>query len=61
MSDKARQTRNAEVNFRGTKRSNGWHWNAIGPSDNGKHASVTDRDARPYKKTPGAAMLCFTG
>ena len=45
-----RQTRNAEVNFRGEKRSNA------------THASVTDPDARLYKKAPGAAaMLCFMG
>lgn len=44
------QTRNAEVNFRGEKRSNA------------THASVTDPDARLYKKAPGAAaMLCFMG
>ena len=62
MPDTPRQTRNAEVNFRGEKRSNGRHWNAIGPRDNGDHASVTDPDARLYKKSPGAAaMLCFMG
>lgn len=45
-----RQTRNAEVNFRGEKRSNA------------THASVTDPDARLYRKAPGAAaMLCFMG
>lgn len=50
MPDTPRQTRNAEVNFRGTKRSNA------------THASVTDPDARLYKKAPGAAaMLCFMG
>ena len=50
MSDTPRQTRNAEVNFRGTKRSNA------------THASVTDPDARLYKKAPGAAStLCFMG
>jgi transposase len=50
MSDTARQPRNAEVNFRGTKRSNA------------THASVTDPDARLYKKAPGAAAtLCFMG
>lgn len=44
------QSRNAEVNFRGEKRSNA------------THASVTDPDARLYKKAPGAAaMLCFMG
>ena len=50
MPDTARQIRNAEVNFRGEKRSNA------------THASVTDPDARLYKKAPGAAaMLCFMG
>ena len=50
MPDTARQTRNAEVNFRGTKRSNA------------THASDTDPDARLYKKAPGAAAtLCFMG
>jgi len=50
MSDTARQPRNAEVNFRGEKRSNA------------THASVTDPDARLYKKAPGAAaQLCFMG
>ena len=50
MTDTFRQTRNAEVNFRGEKRSNA------------THASVTDPDARLYKKAPGAAaMLCFMG
>jgi len=50
MPDTPRQTRNAEVNFRGEKRSNA------------THASVTDPDARLYKKAPGAAaMLCFMG
>jgi hypothetical protein len=50
MPDTPRQTRNAEVNFRGTKRSNA------------THASVTDPDARLYKKAPGAAaQLCFMG
>ena len=48
MPDTTRQTRNAEVNFRGERRSNA------------THASVTDPDARLYKKSPGAAaMLCF--
>jgi hypothetical protein len=62
MPDMPRQTRNAEVDFRGEKRSNGCHRNAIGPSDNGNHASVTDPDARLCKKSPGAsAMLCFMG
>ena len=50
MCDTPRQSRNAEVNFRGEKRSNA------------THASVTDPDARLYKKAPGAAaMLCFMG
>jgi transposase len=50
MSDTARQPRNAEVNFRGEKRANA------------THASVTDPDARLYKKAPGAAAtLCFMG
>ena len=50
MPDTARQPRNTEVNFRGEKRSNA------------THASVTDPDARLYKKAPGAAaMLCFMG
>ena len=32
------------------------------PRDNGDHASVTDPDARLYKKAPGAAaQLCFMG
>ncbi len=45
-----RQSRNAEVNFRGQRRSNA------------THASSTDPDARLYKKSPGAgAMLCFVG
>lgn len=50
MTDTPRQPRNAEVNFRGEKRSNA------------THATVTDPDARLYKKAPGAAaMLCFMG
>ena len=50
MPDTPRQPRNAEVNFRGEKRSNA------------THASVTDPEARLYKKAPGAAaMLCFMG
>jgi len=50
MPDTPRQTRNAEVNFRGEKRSNA------------THASVTDPDARLYKKAPGAAAtLCLMG
>jgi hypothetical protein len=44
------QNRNAEVDFRGEKRSNA------------THASTTDPDARLYKKSPGTgAMLCFMG
>lgn len=44
------KSRNAEVDFKGEKRSNA------------THASVTDPDARLYKKSPGAgAMLCFMG
>ena len=50
MPDTPRQPRNAEVNFRGEKRTNA------------THASVTDPDARLYKKAPGAAAtLCFMG
>lgn len=50
MPETPRQTRNAEVDYRGQKRSNA------------THASVTDPDARLYKKAPGAAaMLCFMG
>ena len=50
MTDTPRQSRNAEVNFRGEKRLNA------------THASITDPDARLYKKAPGAAaMLCFMG
>ena len=42
--------RNAEVDFKGEKRSNT------------THASVTDPDARLYKKSPGTgAVLCFMG
>lgn len=45
-----RQNRNAEVDFRGEKRSNA------------THASVTDPEARLYRKSPGSgAMLCFMG
>ena len=41
---------NAEVDFKGEKRSNA------------THASTTDPDARLYKKSPGTgAMLCFIG
>ncbi|MEO9632722.1 MAG: IS5 family transposase [Sulfitobacter sp.] len=50
MPDTPRHIRNAEVNFRGQKRSNA------------THTSVTDPDARLYKKAPGAAAtLCFMG
>lgn len=43
-------TRNAEVDFRGERRSNA------------THVSTTDPDARLYKKSPGTgAMLCFIG
>ena len=42
--------RNAEVDFKGEKRSNT------------THASVTDPDARLYNKSPGTgAVLCFMG
>lgn len=42
--------RNAEVDFRGQKRSNA------------THASITDPEARLYKKSPGVgASLCFIG
>jgi len=45
-----RQNRNGEVDFRGEKRSNA------------THASITDPEARLYKKSPGTgAMLCFIG
>lgn len=45
-----RRDRNAEVDFRGEKRSNA------------THASTTDPEARLYKKSPGTgAMLCFMG
>ena len=44
------QHRNAEVDFRGEKRSNA------------THVSTTDPEARLYKKSPGTgAMLCFIG
>jgi hypothetical protein len=46
MPDTPRQTRNAEVNFRGEKRSNA------------PHGSVTDPDARLYKKAPGPRRCC---
>ena len=42
--------RNAEVDFRGQKRSNA------------THASATDPEARLYEKSPGTgANLCFIG
>lgn len=44
------RNRNAKVGFRGERRSNT------------THASVTDPEARLFKKSPGAgAMLCFMG
>lgn len=44
------RNRNAEVDFRGERRSNA------------THASLTDPEARLFKKSPGAgAMLCFMG
>ena len=44
------RNRNAEVDFRGEKRSNA------------THASTTDSDARLFKKSAGTgAMLCFMG
>ena len=50
MSRDRRQSRNAEVDFKGETRSNA------------THASTTDPDARLYKKSPGTgAMLCFIG
>lgn len=50
MTRPVRQDRNAEVDFRGEKRSNA------------THASTTDPEARLYKKSPGAgALLCFMG
>src|SRR5580704_10709594 len=46
----ATEGRNAEVDFRGEKRSNV------------THASTTDPDARLYRKSPGqGAKLCFIG
>jgi hypothetical protein len=45
-----RHNRNAEVDFRGEKRTNA------------THVSTTDPDARLYKKSPGTgAVLCFMG
>ncbi|OBY25253.1 IS5 family transposase [Leisingera sp. JC1] len=50
MSRSSRCSRNPEVNFKGEKRSNA------------THASVSDPDARLYKKSPGTgAVLCFMG
>ena len=44
------RNRNAEVDFKGEKRSNA------------THASTTDPEARLYKKSPGTgAVLCFMG
>ena len=46
----AHKDRNAEVDFRGERRSNA------------THASTTDPEARLYKKSPGTgAILCFMG
>lgn len=50
MSRPTRRNRNAEVDFKGEKRTNA------------THASTTDPEARLYKKSPGTgAMLCFMG
>lgn len=50
MPRNSHRNRNAEVDFKGEKRSNA------------THASTTDPDARLYKKSPGTgAMLCFIG
>ncbi len=50
MPRKTSRNRNAEADFRGHTRSNA------------THASVTDPQARLYKKSPGAgAILCFMG
>ncbi|WP_138473418.1 transposase, partial [Poseidonocella sp. HB161398] len=50
MARPASRSRNAEVNFKGEKRSNT------------THASTTDPEARLYRKSPGTgAMLCFMG
>ena len=50
MNRPTRLNRNAGVDFRGERRSNA------------THASVTDPEARLFKKSPGAgAMLCFMG
>jgi hypothetical protein len=50
MTPETPKDRNAEVDFRGQKRSNV------------THASVADPEARPYKKSAGTgAALCFIG
>ncbi|AWI84734.1 IS5/IS1182 family transposase [Alloyangia pacifica] len=50
MTRPTRRNRNAEVDFRGERRSNA------------THASMTDPEARLFKKSLGAgAMLCFMG
>jgi transposase len=50
MPKPARHDRNAEVDFRGERRSNA------------THASITDPDARLFRKSRGTgAMLCFMG
>jgi transposase len=50
MTRPAPRSRNAEVDFRGEKRSNA------------THVSIPDPEARLYKKSPGAgAILCFMG
>ena len=50
MTEPARRDRNAEVDFRGERRSNA------------THVSTTDPDARPFRKSRGTgAILCFLG
>jgi transposase len=50
MSRPTRQSRNADIDFRGEKRSNA------------THASTTNPDSRLYKTSPGTgAMQCFMG
>lgn len=50
MTNAKLREKNAEVDFRGQRRSNA------------THASVTDPEARLYKKSPGSgASLCFIG
>jgi transposase len=50
MPEPARRDRNAEVDFRGERRSNA------------THASITDPDARLFRKSRGTgAILCFMG